>query len=61
MSEQLKRLSEDERDRAVTRETLYRWIASGKLLAWKVWSQYGVPESEVAKFTRPKRDLPRQA
>ena len=53
MSEQLNRLSEVERELTVTRETLYRWIASGKLRAWKIGSQYRVPESEVARFSRP--------
>lgn len=57
MAPSLKSLREIELELGLTRETLYRWIAEGKLRAFKVGSQYRVPESEVARLTRPVRRL----
>ncbi len=59
MPPRLQSLREIELELGLTRETLYRWIAAGKLRAWKVGSQYRVPASEVARLTRPACDFQR--
>lgn len=53
MTERLYSLAELEKALQVTRITLYNYIKSGKLKAFKVGAKWKVPESSLIEFLVP--------